>query len=810
MAGGKGKLKVGMELKIAIRNLLKRPFLNLIKIIGLSLALSGILIISLFLKNEMTYDRFHKKSVRIYRFTITSPEMLEGKHFARIPNPDYIPSMAEYFPEIENYVRLVPIVGGVLKLDENFVRVNEGFQCDSTFFDVFDAELLVGNSANILDNPGSMVVSESFAKKVFGNRNPVGQTLTLPDGQYYGKKFDFTIKGIMKDFPQNSHFHPEFIVTPVDKGEFNRWAWTYLLLADNANPENIVSRFKGFFAIQSGTKVADVKTEAHLQNIRDIHLHSYKLREIEPNSNMSVIYTLSIAILLLLFIAITNYVNLNIGMAVFSDKYFYVSRVFGSSRMMKMKYLLAEGIVITLVSIFLCGIIVSFAHISIQKHFSLNLFSGNTPLALLIILLFTLISILSGILMMLKQETGSFKPGLNQYKINSRRKGVSKSLIVLQYTISIALIIAVLVIQRQTNYALDSSMGVRENNLICFEDLHTNVQQKFELFKAELLKYNSIEFVSAMFEPPGGEANDMFQFTMEGYNRNDIKEQDDRIGIFPCDYSFASIFNLKFIGGNNFSENNQDNDGSGEYIINESAMRRLNYTDPDKIIGKEFGLIFDDAAVKIPKGKIIGVVKDFHLSSIKKKIEPLVLFKRKDIWLINFVVSFRPGMRSTALPQIEHVWKKMFPEHLFQYEYVSSMYKNLYKTELLQSRLLSVFTLIALFICSMGLLGMSLLTTQRRTSEIGIRKVNGATIGEIMVMLNWNFIKWIMLSIIIAIPLAYFAMTKWLAGFAYKTSLEWWIFALAGLIAIFIALITVSIQSWKAASRNPVEALRYE
>jgi putative ABC transport system permease protein len=799
-----------MELRIAIRNLVKRPFLNLIKIIGLSLALSGILIISLFLKNELTYDSFHKKSNRIYRFTITSSEILEGKHFARIPNPDYIPPMAEYFPEIENYVRLVPIVGGVLKLDENFIRVNEGFQCDSTFFDVFDADLLVGNSANILDNPGSMVVSESFAKKVFGNRNPVGQTLTLPDGQYYGKKFDFTIKGIMKDFPQNSHFHPEFIVTPEDKGEFNRWAWTYLLLADNANPENIVSRFKDFFAIQSGTRVADVKTEAHLQNIRDIHLHSYKLREIEPNSNMSVIYTLSIAILLLLFIAITNYVNLNIGMAVFSDKYFYVSRVFGSSRMMKMKYLLAEGIIITLVSIFLCGIIVSFAHISIQKHFSLNLFSGNTPLSLLIILLFTLISILSGILMMLKQETGSFKPGLNQYKINSRRKGVSKSLIVLQYTISIALIVAVLVIQRQTNYALDSSMGVRENNLICFEDLHTNVQQKFELFKAELLKYNSIEFVSAMFEPPGGEANDMFQFTMEGYNKNGIREQDDRIGIFPCDYSFASIFNLKFLGGNNFSENNQDNDGSGEYIINESAMRRLNYTDPDKIIGKEFGLIFDDAAVKIPKGKIIGVVKDFHLSSIKKKIEPLVLFKRKDIWLINFVVSYRPGMRSTALTQIEHVWKKLFPEHLFQYEYVSSMYKNLYKTELLQSRLLSVFTFIALFICSMGLLGMSLLTTQRRTSEIGIRKVNGATIGEIMVMLNWNFIKWIMLSIIIAIPFAYFAMTKWLAGFAYKTELHWWIFALAGLVAIFIALITVSIQSWKAASRNPVEALRYE
>ncbi len=492
-----------MELKFAFRNLLKRPFLNLVKIIGLALSLSGILIIVLFLKNELTYDRFHKKSDRIYRLTITSSDMLDGKHFARIPNPDYIPRMAEYFPEIENYVRLVPIMGGVIKLNENFIKVNQAFQCDSTFFDVFDTGLLAGNPENILDNPGSMVVSESFAKKVFGNENPVGKTLSLPEGQYYGKNIDFTIKGIMKDFPQNSHFHPELIVTPVDKGEFNRWAWTYLLLSHNANPDNIILGFKDFAAIQLGKKVAEIKTEAYLQNITDIHLHSDKLREIEPNSNMSVIITLSVAVLLLLFIAITNYVNLNIGMAVFSDKYLYISKVFGSSRWMKMKYFLSEGIIIAILSIVICGLITSLAHITIQKHFALNLFKGNTPLILSVIVLFGLLSILSGILLLLKQEISNLRSGLNRIQNNLRRKGVSKSLIVLQYTISIALIVAVIVIQRQTNYALESSLGVKENNLICFENVHSNVQQKFEIFKAELLKYKSIEFVSAMLEPPG-------------------------------------------------------------------------------------------------------------------------------------------------------------------------------------------------------------------------------------------------------------------------------------------------------------------
>jgi putative ABC transport system permease protein len=313
-----------------------------------------------------------------------------------------------------------------------------------------------------------------------------------------------------------------------------------------------------------------------------------------------------------------------------------------------------------------------------------------------------------------------------------------------------------------------------------------------------------------MFEAPGGEANDMFQFKMEGYIKNETNKADNYIGIFPCDYSFATIFNLNFLGGNNFSEKNVDNEGSGEYIINESAMRRLHYTNPHEIIGKEFELITNIGDIKIPAGKIIGVVRDFHLSSIKKEIEPLVLFKRKDLWLINFVVSFRPGIREKALSDIKSVWTKLFPEYPFQYEYVSSMYENVYKTELLQAKLLSIFTFIALFICSMGLLGLSLLTTQRRTKEIGIRKINGARISEIMLMLNWDLLKWIIMSFVMAIPLAYFFMSKWLESFAYKTALNWWVFAFSGLTALFIAVITVSVQSWKASSRNPVEALRYE
>jgi len=280
--------------------------------------------------------------------------------------------------------------------------------------------------------------------------------------------------------------------------------------------------------------------------------------------------------------------------------------------------------------------------------------------------------------------------------------------------------------------------------------------------------------------------------------------------VFPCDYSFATLFGLDFVAGTNFSESNTDVDGSGEYLINETAMNYLGYTNAVEIVGKNFALISSSPAVSIPAGKIIGVVKDFHLSTLKKKVGPLVMFKRDKLWLINFVVSYKPGQREAAFAGIRKVWCDLFPTYPLSYEHVDTMYHKVYKTELLQAKLLSIFTLISILISSMGLLGISLLVAQQRVKEIGIRKVNGATVPGILSMLNKNFVVWVVVAFVVATPVAWYAMNKWLENFAYKTTLSWWIFALAGLLALGIALLTVSWQSWKAATRNPVEALRYE
>jgi len=796
-----------MILKYVLRSFLKRPFLFLIKIIGLSLSLTCILFIALFLKNELSYDEFHAKHNQIYRITFTDPGFLGGKHFARIYRPGYIPDMKDNLPQIENFVRLEPIRGDI-KHHEQYINVKEAFRCDSTFFQIFDAELLAGKPDNVLNDPNTMVVSEGFAKRIFGSDNPIGQVLTLPSGQFYGEDTDFLIRGIMRDFPSNSHFHPDFLVTFPNNTEFS-WGWTYLLLKAGADTEALKSGIADYL-IQSFTdNPEEFKTKIFLQKISDIHLNSDKFREIEANGNMNVIYSLGLAGIILLIIALVNYSGLSNGMRSFTEKYIFISRINGSSRSLWIKYLFIENVWLMLVVLVITIILSVFINQEIFTSFSLHLFRGNFTFVIFALLFFMLFVLLISILPVLGQFGTGAKCAIEDQPGKTKRKGMSIALILLQYTISIALLAAVFVIHRQTKFALESSMGAaNENTLICFEGVHQNVQRNFELFKSELLKYDFIENVSAMLEPPGGEANDKFRFEMEGHVPDEENPGNDFIGIFPCDYSFFNTFNLPILAGTDFSDNNEDPEGYGEFIVNESAVKKFGYSDPQDIIGKNFRLIQN--YVEIPSGTITGVVKDFHLSKINNPIEPLVFFKRKDIWLLNFIISFRTDAKNEAIAAIETTWREHFPDYPFQFSYLDSMNKKVYRSELLQLKLLYIFTILSLFICSMGLLGLSLLVCQRRTKEIGVRKVNGARSGEILRMLNWDMIKWILLSFFAAAPISYYGMSKWLENYAYKTELSWWIFSLAGFIVVFISLLTISIVSLRVANRNPVEALRYE
>jgi len=708
-------------------------------------------------------------------------------------------------------VRLSPVSGGLVQWEEKKIPMQQPFFCDSTFLKIFDVRLLLGDAEEVLAGPSSLLISESYAKIIFGDVNPVGQILTIPTGRRHADAISLQVTGVMEDFPRNSHFHPEFVATSPNPAFLDGWAWTYLLLHPGAGTDGIKAGFPAFLAERGETTVEEVDYVAHLQPITGIHLHSQKTREIEGNSHIAVVYSFTIAVIILLFIALLNYNNLNLGMLRYSDDLMFVGRVYGASRRQQLKYYLYEGLCILVLALLLSLVLVLLSAMFIQSRFNLDLLKGNVLFMLLLLAVIGLAGFVSGFF---PQVQAYFRNILASARNTSggvvRKRRLSKGLIVIQYAIAMVLIVSVLVIQRQTSYALRSGLGAENSGIVCLNHVHSSIVEKFPGFKQALLNYPSVRSVSGMLDAPGSDANDLFRFSLEGYEVDESNPQDEYIGILPCDYSLPSLFKLPFVTGRDFSERFIDAEGSGEYIINESALERLGYADPSEIIDREFQLFFHTPDIAIPAGRIIGVVEDFHLSSLKREIEPLVLFKRDSMWIDNMLISFHPGNLAQGMKDAERTWEDLFPGHTFSYDFVDSMYRQVYLVERLQAALLLLFTLIALFICSMGLLGLSLLASQQRIKEIGIRRVNGAETGDIVGMLNRDFLKWVLLAILLAMPLAWLGMRRWLEAFAYQTGLSWWIFLLAGLIALLLSAIPLTIQSRKAARRNPLESLRCE
>ncbi|MEA1786510.1 ABC transporter permease [Arenibacter sp. GZD96] len=793
-----------MLLKFALRNIKKRPFLNLIKVTGLYLGLIGVVFIALFLKNELSYDHFYAKSERIFRLTTTDPTAFEDAHFARIFNSEEVLDWTAQVPEIASFVRLSPYRGGLLMHENQFYEIQQAFWSDSTFFKIFDTELVKGDKASVFSDPGAVVISESFAQKIFGDSDPIGGIITIPEGHFNNEKNDFIIKGVIRDFPQNSHFHPDVLLAP-GSDKIGGWAYTYLLLRDNANAQSVAATLSQLMTARKN-EAAETNTFAHLQNVKDIHLHSNLFREIEPNGSMTTLYAFSLAALILLFIALSNYASLNLGMAGFYTRFMALNRILGSSKRINFNYFLTESLIVVLLAIAIGALTIGIINNMVLERYHINLLKGNGTFVLGLFFVFGFLSIITGVQSLLRQRINRFP--LSQ---SLKTKGTIKShkkIVIAQYAFAMMLLVAVIVISKQNTFALKYAMGAAQGNIISIGPVHTDIQKDFPLFKSELLQRSTIKSVSAMMDAPGGETHDMFLFQMEGQPKDE--DHLKPIGVFACDYSFAHVFDLTFLSGANFSEKNKDEEGNGEYILNETAIPYLGYQDSDDLIGKRFKLLSPVEGVDLPDGKIVGVVKDFHLSGVHLKVEPLVLFKRENSWLSNIVVSYTPQMEKEAIAYIQKVWTGMFPNYPFSYDYVDAMYQKVYKTEMIQANLLTLFTIISLFICSIGLLGISLLVSQSKVKEIGIRKVNGATIPEILIMLNRDFIKWVFIAFVVATPFTYYAMYQWLQGFAYKIDISWWMFIIAGGVTLFISLVTVSWQSFRAAMANPVDALRDE
>ncbi|AZQ60181.1 FtsX-like permease family protein [Maribacter sp. MJ134] len=793
-----------MLIKYALRNIRKRPVLNSIKIVGLSLGSCGVLFIVLFIKSELSYDLAHTRTERTYRFTTTNPGILKGNHFARFTDAKSVPQLMEQLPEIEDHVRLMPLRDRLILKDEQHYAIDQAFAVDDTFFRIFNIDFKEGNKETALKEIGGAVISRSLAQKVFGDENPMGKIISLPPGHYNSIKTTFTVTGVMEDFVKESHLHPDLLVMPGEDA-MNGWTYVYLLLKDKASAVGLDGKLSTKLNEIYGIAETEAeKYKAHITNIKEIHLKSNLLREIEPNGNMTNIWLLSIAALILLFISLSNFTSLNIGMAGYLTKFLALQKILGSSKRVMSRYFLLESALIIFLSLLIVSVISFRLNSMVLERYQIDLFQGNEWFVLGVVVVFSLLGIIAGM-------QPAFKQRFQNASLGTRIKadgalGTHKVLLIAQFGLAMFLLVGVIVISRQTNYALDNSMAAKEDNVVCIPYVHSEVQKDFGLFKNQLLKQSAVASVSAMMAPPGGETNDMFSFEMQ----NVPNKEAEYIGVFSCDNSFADVFGLSFLGGKNFNQNSVDQDGNGEYLINKTALSYLGYQDANAIIGEDFALISPVEGVTMPKGKIIGVVEDFHLSGLQTKVEPLVLFKRENSWLENIVISYEPTARAEAVASIKTTWNELFPKYPLTYYQVSSLYKEVYKTERLQKNLILIFALTAVFICAMGVLGLSLMVAQRRVKEIGIRKVNGATISEILVMLNTDFLKWLLLAFVLATPIAYFAASKWLEVFAYKIDIEIGMFLLAGGTVMAITIFTVSWHSYKAARVNPVTSLRTE
>ncbi|MGE0077353.1 MAG: ABC transporter permease [Bacteroidales bacterium] len=807
---------------IVLRKLKSQWLWFTINILGLSVALASVITITVFSVNELSFDRFHSKADRIYRVTFETSDGNTSMHPARVVGNSALELQKEY-PAFEKIARLIPFRKSVVKIGESKFYSTEAFSTDSTFFDVFDINVIVGKSSKYLAQPSKVLVCKSLAEKYFGSIDVIGKTINILN-QQESDPLLFTIEGVYEDFPRNSHFHPELLTSFTEFDNQSTWAYTYFLMQAGVNTDELCATIQ-----QKWEKEKDGDNSVpiiHLQKLTDIHLYSNKTREIESNGSIRSLIMLISGAAIILFIALINFINLCRVKFIFETKKTIVKVVNGASKFTLAKEYMLETLLLSVLSISFAILVASI----LSKLLDFTLIQpGNIPLVILLSLGFAIVIAILAAYPLLSSKI------VSNIKIKSTQARLYTIPLLIQFTLSIVALICTFILNRQIGFLNSQHPSSDKSNMIVMSGNPWEAVQRYDLFKEELLKNSSIENVSSGMEEPGGDILDAVIFEMEGVD----SQKDQYINIFTADSNFFSSIGVKSIAGTinlgnmpsqewekaammlsmlemTGSQNSKEikrlngvvGDFKDKYIVNQSALKLFGITNPNDAVGKRFRLKFHMPYL-FPEGEIVGVVPDFHYTNLHNEEKPLVIASRK-CFNFCFIITFTPGQFNNAIAVIEQAWTKINPDYPFQYEFIADSYHSVYKNEYSQLNLLSVFALISVTLSLLGMYAMASFNMQRRVKEIGIRKVNGARIVEIISMLIFDFVRWVVLAFVIAIPLAYFTMDKWLQNFAYKISLSWWIFAVVGIIAIAVAILTVIWQSWRAATCNPVETLRYE
>ncbi|MFC2097751.1 ABC transporter permease [Bacteroidota bacterium] len=796
----------------AIRNIFKNPSFSFINILGLSIGIASSILILLWVQNELSYDKFHKGHKNIYKIISYGQRyMIEGYD----GGPGQLgPAIKDEIPEIKNIVRINQIFGGAeFKYDNHIYIENNGIIVDSTFFDVFTFPFVSGNKESALSEPYNIVITKKMALKYFGQEEALGKIINYGDNA-------LTVTGVIQNPPDNSHIKFDFLV-PTDLylaigGKFY-WGMfmttTFMSLTDNINEQKLNNQITEIAKNNNCPQVVSDGIVFRICPLTDIHLGNIKATDhyYTDVGSKKVVYIFSAIAFFILLIACINYINLSTARSEKRSKEVGIRKVVGARRPQLVGQFLGESLLISFIALDLAILLVEiflpmFNNLT-GKHLNMNIFGDPQTILGLV-----------GILVITGLLAGSYPAGfLSSFKaVNILRSNLSlkskkgfswlrTGLVIFQFSISIILICATSIVYKQLIFMKNRDLGFNKENVIQIP-LKGNIGSKYDIVKESLLKNSFISYVSSQDASWYSGSNRCAGCLV--WEGKDPEFELDML--FPSvGFDLFEMLEIKLIEGRFFSRD-YETDSDKAFILNEEAVKMMNITDP---IGKWCKLGgFSDNVIS---GEIIGVIKNINYSALHKKVEPQAYRILKNPESTSnrgvMLVKFKDGYSAQTLSAINDVWKDINPEmDPDEFTDLNASYENLYASEKNLSKILTYFTLLAVFISCLGLYGLASFMAERRTKEIGVRKVNGASTGSIIILLSRNFSKWVILSFIIACPLVWHFMNKWLQEFDYKTSITWWIFAGAGLLTVLISFITISYQSIKIANSNPADSLRYD
>ena len=799
--------------KVAYRNLIRNKVFSIINISGLAFGMAACILISLYILDELSYDRYHEHADRIYRVSreFLNDDGVTNLHLGQVA-PPFGPLLDGDFEGIIEYtVRMLPSGGSLISYEDIHLEQEGVFFAEPALFDIFSFEVLKGDKNTMLTEPNSVVISESFAEIYFKGTDPVGKTMRYDD------MLDVKVTGVTKDVPRNSHFHFDCLISFVTVENFfgrenmmgnwgsNNYA-TYILLKEGYDPKELEGEFPEFLNRHIQSDDSDLKasdwTRLNLWPLESIHLHSHLDTELETNGNITFVIIYGAIALFILLIACINFMNLSTARSLKRSKEVGLRKVVGAHRFNIFNQFIAESVTYSLLAVIVALIIAAL----VLPYFN-NFIEKDLALALLVqpkqLIVFILIVLLSGLIAGSYPAVylSSFHPvKVIKGSLTDKKSALSfrHLLVVFQFLISIILIIGVGVINDQIEYVKSKELGFERENILVLPT-SDEIYDKYELVKSRLLDHPGITKVAMSSRVPSGRLLD--SNSTEAEVNGELKSIPFRVADIHVDHDFLNVLGANILAGRNFDDQ-LASDSVGAYILNATAVREIGWSNAEDAIDREFH--YGNTS-----GRVIGVVQDFHFESLHQEIAPMIFLitsgRRRSV-----MVKFLDTEKNEVFEFLKEQWATLRPNYPFTYYYVSENFDEQYNSEDRLGKLIQYFSGLAILIAVLGLFGLVSYSTEQRTKEIGIRKVMGASVTDILLLLNTSYLRLVVIAIVISIPVAWWGMTKWLSTFAYHTNVQMVTILVSGIVAFLIATVTVSYRTWRSANTNPAVTLKYE